>query len=98
MKVGPGLLQVYEDAQKMLKEIVNGRKLQANGIAAFYPANAVGDDIEVYEDEERVRFTSKLLSIPASGWISLAFLCVQRFGMYQGAVLTRLLNAESTRA
>jgi 5-methyltetrahydrofolate--homocysteine methyltransferase len=37
----------------MLKEIVNGRKLQANGVAAFYPANSVGDDIEVYEDEDR---------------------------------------------
>ncbi len=47
--------QVFDDAQKMLKEIVNGRKLQANGVAAFYPANSVGDDIVVYEDEERVR-------------------------------------------
>jgi 5-methyltetrahydrofolate--homocysteine methyltransferase len=51
--VGAEAKKVFDDAQKMLKEIVNGRKLQANGVAAFYPANSVGDDIEVYEDEDR---------------------------------------------
>ena len=46
-------MKVFEDAQKMLKSICDGRKLQANGVVGFFPANSVGDDIEVYEDEER---------------------------------------------
>merc|ERR1712100_17202 len=33
--------------------ICDGRKLQANGVAAFYAANSTGDDIEVYEDDDR---------------------------------------------
>eukprot|EP00283_Hemiselmis_rufescens_P004932 CAMPEP_0173434836 /NCGR_PEP_ID=MMETSP1357-20121228/13534_1 /TAXON_ID=77926 /ORGANISM="Hemiselmis rufescens, Strain PCC563" /LENGTH=1285 /DNA_ID=CAMNT_0014399743 /DNA_START=10 /DNA_END=3867 /DNA_ORIENTATION=- len=51
--VGAEAKKVFDDAQKMLKEIVAGRKLQANGVAAFFAANSVGDDIEVYENEER---------------------------------------------
>ena len=51
--VGAEAKKVYDDAQKMLKSIIDGRKLQANGVAAFYAANSVGDDIEVYEDEDR---------------------------------------------
>jgi 5-methyltetrahydrofolate--homocysteine methyltransferase len=50
--VGAEARKVYDEAQAMLKKIVGGRKLQANGIVAFYPANAVGDDIEVYESDE----------------------------------------------
>lgn len=37
----------------MLDCIIRERSLQAKGVIAFYPANAVGDDIEVYADEER---------------------------------------------
>jgi len=51
--VGAEAMKVFEDAQKMLKSICDGRKLQANGVVGFFPANSVGDDIEVYEDEER---------------------------------------------
>ncbi|KAF7727599.1 hypothetical protein EC973_007360 [Apophysomyces ossiformis] len=51
--VGPEAKRVYEDALKMLKEITDKKLLQARGIVAFYPANAVGDDIEIYTDESR---------------------------------------------
>jgi len=38
----------------MLKKIIDGRWLQANGVIAFYPANTVnGEDIELYTDESR---------------------------------------------
>ena len=37
----------------MLKKIVEGRWLQANGVLGLYPANRVGDDIEFYTDESR---------------------------------------------
>jgi 5-methyltetrahydrofolate--homocysteine methyltransferase len=51
--VGAEAKRVFEDAQKMLKSICTGRKLQANGVVGFFPANSVGDDIEIYEDESR---------------------------------------------
>jgi 5-methyltetrahydrofolate--homocysteine methyltransferase len=54
--VGEQARQVYADAQAMLKRIIEGRWLTANGVAAFYPANQVNDeDIEVYADESRSR-------------------------------------------
>ncbi|HUJ12941.1 MAG TPA: vitamin B12 dependent-methionine synthase activation domain-containing protein, partial [Thermoanaerobaculia bacterium] len=41
------------DAQKLLQEIVTKRLLTARAIYGFWPANAVGDDIEIYGDEMR---------------------------------------------
>src|SRR5690606_23581814 len=41
------------DGQAMLKKIVEGRWVQANGVIGLYPANRVGDDIEFYTDESR---------------------------------------------
>ncbi|KAI9316377.1 methionine synthase [Dichotomocladium elegans] len=51
--VGPEAKRVYDDAQAMLKEILAKKTLKATGIVGFYPANSVGDDIEIYEDETR---------------------------------------------
>lgn len=51
--VGAEAKRVFDDAQKMLKSICAGRKLQANGVVGFFAANSVGDDIEVYKDESR---------------------------------------------
>ncbi|ANN68848.1 methionine synthase [Bordetella bronchialis] len=54
--VGEQARKVYADAQAMLKRIVEGRWLTANGVIAFYPANRVNDeDIEVYADDSRSR-------------------------------------------
>ncbi|MCC6767968.1 MAG: methionine synthase, partial [Bacteroidia bacterium] len=44
---------VYQDALKMLKLIIDEKRLQANAVFGFWPANSVGDDIEVYTDESR---------------------------------------------
>ena len=44
---------MFADAQAMLKKIVEGRWLQANGVFAIYPANSRGDDIELYANERR---------------------------------------------
>lgn len=51
--VGVEATKVYADAQAMLKKIVEGRWLSANAVVGLYPANAVGDDIELYTDETR---------------------------------------------
>lgn len=48
--IGDEAKRVYNDAQNLLKTIVTTNKLQAHGVVAFYPANSVGDDIEVYDE------------------------------------------------
>eukprot|EP01037_Dinobryon_pediforme_P003283 gene3283-biopygen826 len=58
--VGEQAKKVYADGQAMLKKMIDGRWLTANGVVGFYPANTVNDDdIEVYQDEtrEKVLFT-----------------------------------------
>ena len=58
--VGESASNVYREAQAMLKKIIEGRWLTANGVMAILPANSVNDDdIEVYTDETKseVAFT-----------------------------------------
>ncbi len=50
---GPAARKLYDDAQAMLDRIVDERWLTANGVIGFFPANSVGDDIEVYLDDAR---------------------------------------------
>ena len=56
--VGEQARKVYEDAQAMLKKIIEGRWLQANGVMGLFPANRVGDDIVFYTDESRTQVLS----------------------------------------
>ncbi|MEG0139525.1 MAG: methionine synthase, partial [Comamonas sp.] len=51
--VGEQARNVQADAKAMLKKIIEGRWLQANGVMGLFPANRVGDDIEFYTDESR---------------------------------------------
>ncbi|MEO0315426.1 MAG: methionine synthase [Pseudomonadota bacterium] len=58
--VGESASNVYREAQAMLKKMIDGRWLTANGVMAILPANSVNDDdIEIYTDETRseVAFT-----------------------------------------
>ncbi len=52
--VGESARRVLSDGQRMLKRLIDGRWLTANGVIGLYPANSVGDDdIEIYTDETR---------------------------------------------
>jgi len=52
--VGEEATRVYNDAQAMLKKIVEGRWLTAHAVVGFWPANTVhDDDIALYADESR---------------------------------------------
>ena len=42
---------LFEDAKVLLGRIVREGRLTANGVVGFWPANAIGDDIELYTDE-----------------------------------------------
>ncbi len=52
---GPAARALFADARRLLREIVTGRSLRAAAVVGFWPANSVGDDIELYADEERSR-------------------------------------------
>ena len=51
---GPEAKKLYNDAQTMLKKIIENKSLKAHGVVAFYPANSTGDDIEVYDNNGEV--------------------------------------------
>ena len=51
--VGKTASDLFNDAQKMLDNIINKKLITCNGVVGFWPANSVGEDIEVYSDEMR---------------------------------------------
>jgi len=53
--VGPAATKLYADAQGLLGRIVAEKRFIAKAVIGFWPANAVGDDLEVYADEQRRR-------------------------------------------
>ncbi len=58
--VGESASRVFEEGQALLKKLIDGRWLTANGVICLLPANSVNDDdIEIYTDESRsqVAFT-----------------------------------------
>ncbi|MBZ6075206.1 methionine synthase [Microvirga puerhi] len=50
---GAAARQLYEDAQAMLKQLVEERWFNPKAVIGFWPANAVGDDIRLYTGESR---------------------------------------------
>ncbi len=53
--LGSEARKLYADAQTLLDRIVAERLLTARAVIGLFPANSVGDDIEVYRDESRTR-------------------------------------------
>jgi len=51
--VGDAAKSLFNDAQAMLQRLIGEQWLRASGVIGFFPANAVGDDIEIYTDESR---------------------------------------------
>jgi 5-methyltetrahydrofolate--homocysteine methyltransferase len=54
-KHGEEARKLFADAQKLLGEIVGHKLIQPRGVYGFFPANRVGDDVELYTDESRVK-------------------------------------------
>jgi 5-methyltetrahydrofolate--homocysteine methyltransferase len=50
---GEAARKLFQDAQTMLDTIIAEKWLTASGVIGLFPANAVGDDIQVYTDESR---------------------------------------------
>ena len=51
--VGESARSVFADGKAMLAQLIAEKWLTANAVFGLYPANAVGDDIEIYTDESR---------------------------------------------
>lgn len=54
-KHGEQARQLFDDAQTLLAEIVAKKQLTLRAVYGFYPANRVGDDVELYTDESRTK-------------------------------------------
>jgi 5-methyltetrahydrofolate--homocysteine methyltransferase len=52
-KHGAQARELFADAQKLLETIVNKKLIAARGVYGFFPANSVGDDVELYTDATR---------------------------------------------
>jgi 5-methyltetrahydrofolate--homocysteine methyltransferase len=61
--IGESATQLFNDAKVMLEKLCQEKWLHANAVIGFFPANSVGDDIEIYTDETRkqVRATFRML-------------------------------------
>ena len=64
---GEAARKLYDDAQVMLDTVIKEKWLTANGVIGFFPANAVGDDIEVYTDETRTEVLTTLHNLRQQG-------------------------------
>lgn len=51
--VGEEAKKLFKDANDMIDQVIEGNWLTAKGVYGFYPANSIGDDIFVYEDESK---------------------------------------------
>ncbi len=61
--IGKAARGLYNDAQAMLQRLVGEKWLTARAVIGFWPANAVGDDIEIYTDDSRSKVLTTLHSL-----------------------------------
>ncbi|HEX9837597.1 MAG TPA: vitamin B12 dependent-methionine synthase activation domain-containing protein, partial [Alphaproteobacteria bacterium] len=80
-KTGAAARTLFADAQGMLDRIVQERLLRARAVVGFFPANAAGDDVEIYEDVDRRRVRTTLRFLRQQGEKSgtRAHLCLADF-------------------
>ena len=52
-EIGAQATELHNDALKVLETIVAEKRFRVRGVCGFWPANRVGDDVELYADAER---------------------------------------------
>ena len=62
-KQGEEARKLYADAKEMLDKIINEKWLEARAVIGFFPANSVGDDIEIYSDENRENVIHRFINL-----------------------------------
>ncbi|WP_283596938.1 methionine synthase [Photobacterium phosphoreum] len=58
--VGVEATKLFADANQILDDIERTGMIKANGVCGLFPANNIGDDIEVYTDETRTEVLTVL--------------------------------------
>ncbi len=51
--VGDAARELFNDAQTMLDQMISDQWIDARAVVGFWPANSIGDDIEVFTDATR---------------------------------------------
>lgn len=51
--VGEEAKRLFADAKAMLDSLKQSKKIKVSGVCGLFPANSVGDDIQIYQDESR---------------------------------------------
>merc|ERR1712128_360631 len=77
--VGQEAEKLYKDAQDTLDSIVKNKLLKAKGIVGFYPANSVGDDVEVSDEHGNPAGTFYGLRQQAEKELNNCFTCISDF-------------------
>jgi 5-methyltetrahydrofolate--homocysteine methyltransferase len=62
-KVGVEARKLFADARALLDRIVAEKWYTANAVVGFWPANSVGDDIELYTDDTRTKERATLFTL-----------------------------------
>lgn len=61
--MGEEAKKLWDEANEMLQEFVRDKPVTLNAIVGLYPANSVGDDVEVYTDESRSEVRATLYGL-----------------------------------
>jgi 5-methyltetrahydrofolate--homocysteine methyltransferase len=55
--------KLFDDANRLLDRIIDEKLLTANGVVGIFPANSVGDDIEVYSDVSGSKVLARFINL-----------------------------------
>ena len=61
--IGEVATDLFNDANKMLDELISQKRIGGKAVFGLFPANRVGDDIEVYLDESRTQVNKTLCQL-----------------------------------
>lgn len=61
--MGSEARKLFDDANRMLDQIISEKWLNASGVIGFFPANSVGDDIEVYASEKQDKVIARFINL-----------------------------------
>ncbi|MGI8905903.1 MAG: methionine synthase [Candidatus Sumerlaeaceae bacterium] len=65
--VGEAATELWNDAQLMLKRVLDEKIITAKAVYGLFPANAVGDDIELYSDTTRQQTLTRFHNLRQQG-------------------------------
>lgn len=65
--VGEAATDLWNDAQNLLKMVIEKNLFTASAVYGLFPANSTGDDIEIYTDDSRNQVLTKFHMLRAQG-------------------------------